>query len=205
MLGMPQSEDGERASEKQLIVEAGMTGSKIDAGIQYAKKKDIPGFPGYFASEDGYIFSNRTGQLKQLTARVHKGYLHVHVKYGYGRQTVKKKPVHQLVLMAFVGEKPNKTSLTRHLNGNALDNRLLNLAWGSPKENTKDSMRHGTAACLRCGESAIATRLSDALVLEIEWRVHSGESKSLLAREFGISAKHVSDIGCQRTRQYLWP
>ncbi|EKI6056738.1 hypothetical protein PF347_002279 [Salmonella enterica] len=91
MLGMPQSEDGERASEKQLIVEAGMTGSKIDAGIQYAKKKDIPGFPGYFASEDGYIFSNRTGQLKQLTARVHKGYLHVHVKYGYGRQTVKKK------------------------------------------------------------------------------------------------------------------
>lgn len=167
-------------------------------------KKDIPGFPGYLASEDGYIFSNRTGNLKQLTARIHKGYLHVYVRYGSGRQTVKKKPVHQLVLMAFEGEKSNEKFLTRHLNGNALDNRLVNLAWGSPKENTRDSMRHGTAACLRRGEAGIATRLSDAQVLEIEYRVSRGESKSLLASEFDISVKHVSDIKLHRTRQYLW-
>ncbi|CAM7224039.1 HNH endonuclease signature motif containing protein [Citrobacter sedlakii] len=181
-----------------------MTGSTNDSGRSRACKKNIPGFPGYMASEDGRIFSERTGALKQLATRKSKGYLYVNVRTGYGRRTVIKMPVHQLVLLAFVGDKPGGHYLTRHLNGNPLDNRLDNLKWGTPGENTQDSIRHRTAVCLRFGERAIATRLTDAQVIEIEQRASRGEIQSLLANEFGISQKHVSDIKLHRTRKYLW-
>lgn len=34
--------------------------------------------------------------------------------------------------------------MCRHLNGNPYDNRLENLAWGTPSENMLDKVRHGT-------------------------------------------------------------
>lgn len=60
--------------------------------------------------------------------------------------------VHRLVLLAFVGPMPTGMQ-TRHLNGNATDNRLDNLAYGTPTENGADRKLHGTsgrkAQCLR--------------------------------------------------------
>ena len=51
--------------------------------------------------------------------------------------------VHALVLTAF--DKPRPVGLeTRHLNGDAHDNRIANLAWGTRSENTLDQVRHGT-------------------------------------------------------------
>jgi hypothetical protein len=67
--------------------------------------------------------------------------------YGYGhvqmpgRKTMMK--VHQLVLAAFVGPK-QPGMITRHLNGDRLDNRLVNLAYGTPSENNFDKVSHGT-------------------------------------------------------------
>lgn len=50
--------------------------------------------------------------------------------------------VHQLVLEAFVGPRPAGAG-TRHLNGIPNDNRLENLTWGTPSENTRDMVTHG--------------------------------------------------------------
>lgn len=49
--------------------------------------------------------------------------------------------VHRLVLEAFRGERPRGQE-ARHLNGNRADNRLSNLAWGTPKENAADRITH---------------------------------------------------------------
>jgi hypothetical protein len=51
--------------------------------------------------------------------------------------------VHRLVLEAFVGPCPPGME-TRHLNGDPSDNRLVNLAWGTPSENNLDRVKHGT-------------------------------------------------------------
>jgi HNH endonuclease/NUMOD4 motif len=51
--------------------------------------------------------------------------------------------VHRLVLGAFVGPCPEGMEC-RHLNGDRADNRLENLAWGTPHENGMDRLRHGT-------------------------------------------------------------
>ena len=51
--------------------------------------------------------------------------------------------VHHLVLEAFVGLR-GKGQECRHLDGDPLNNRLDNLAWGSVSENALDRVRHGT-------------------------------------------------------------
>lgn len=51
--------------------------------------------------------------------------------------------VHKLVLAAFVGPLPSG-KVTRHLNGDVKDARLVNLAYGTQSENMYDRRAHGT-------------------------------------------------------------
>lgn len=62
-----------------------------------------------------------------------KGYYQV----GIGGRTMR---VHRLVLAAFVGPSP---MLGRHLDGNPKNNRLDNLRYGTPLENSADRIIHG--------------------------------------------------------------
>lgn len=102
--------------------------------------KDIPKYEGkYQVSNFGdvrsYCRSNTPKILKP--GRMPQGHLSVALGRGNSRC------VHELVLLAFVGEKPHKHEC-RHLNGNPADNRLENLAWGTRSENIKDAVAHGT-------------------------------------------------------------
>jgi hypothetical protein len=51
--------------------------------------------------------------------------------------------LHHLVLEAFVGPRPPGMQC-RHINGDSLDNRLENLAWGTASEDNYDRVRNGT-------------------------------------------------------------
>lgn len=51
--------------------------------------------------------------------------------------------VHECVLAAFVGQKLLPKYVARHLNGDKLDNRVENLAWGSPLQNARDEYDNG--------------------------------------------------------------
>ncbi len=50
--------------------------------------------------------------------------------------------VHTLVLMAFVGPRP-KGKVARHLDSNPANNSIINLSWGTPKENMADERARG--------------------------------------------------------------
>ena len=54
----------------------------------------------------------------------------------------KDKRVHRLVLEAFVGPLPDGM-VTRHLDGDPLNNNISNLQYGSSSENNLDTVRHG--------------------------------------------------------------
>lgn len=161
-------------------------------------KKEIPQYPDYAADTDGNIYSYRDGTERKLSARLHRGYLHVTVKDRSVPAKTHKEPVHKLVLNAFVGKRPDDY-VCRHLNGHATDNRLENLCWGTVQENMQDEIRHGTAVCLRHGERAIASKLSLDDVLKIRWLYRFGYKQCELAVWFHINQRHVSDIVRCRT------
>lgn len=109
------------------------------------KFKPIPGYEGKFEiSLEGVvrkIYLYRSPKI--LTPHVDKnGYTIVSLCF---KGTVKKKKVHRLLLSTFVRQ-PEDGEVTRHLDGNPGNNRLSNLAWGTPTENEADKRKHGTHA-----------------------------------------------------------
>lgn len=154
--------------------------------------KEIPGFPEYFASEEGHIYSMKLGYLIKMSPRIKDGYYHLCVRQTPGQR--KQMPVHKLILLTFQGEKPSPEAQSRHLNGCRLDNHATNLKWGTPSENTADAIRHGTAVCLRVGEEHPRTKLDRDQVMDIKQRLAKGEKQIDIASLFSISQRHVSAI-----------
>lgn len=168
--------------------------------------KPIPGFPGYYATSDGDVLSSLTGSYVKIAKRMHKGYLRVNIrlKLGRGRKVVRPMEVHRLILSAFSGPPPSKEHQCRHLDGDPLNNSSQNLCWGTPAENMADQRRHGTLAAMRTGDRSNAAKLTTRQVLNIRQRCDRGEPRVALAKEYGISYRHVADIASGKTWKHLW-
>lgn len=100
----------------------------------------IPYFSRYEVSNHGAIRHRRTLRAK-LTGD-DRGYRNVTLIRDDGRSV--RARVHRVVLLAFSGNPPSVNSQARHLNGDRTDNRAVNLAWGSNRENCLDARNHGT-------------------------------------------------------------
>lgn len=158
--------------------------------------KDIPGFEGsYQASSLGNIRSlDRTvvqvGRWGRPFSRKLKGRVlrpassrrdpHLYVVLRHGAPG---SPVHQLVAAAFLGPCPDDCEI-RHLDGDATNNRVENLRYGSRTENILDVYRQGRAW----------RKLTLDEIREIYVRAHNGETGSALAREYDVAPCTVSAI-----------
>lgn len=97
--------------------------------------------------------------------------------------------VHTLVLEAFVGPRPNGMECRHFPDGSHENNRLDNLSWGTPKQNTADKESHGQI--LR-GERISNSKLRKTDVLRIRRLYDYGEhSQEELARMFGICQAQI--------------
>ena len=113
--------------------------------------KDHPDYPVIQVSDQGRVYRKPrnvirgddtyrlSGRIAALNTGSKSGHLKVSIRMN-GRYY--HAWVHRLVLEAFVGPCPPGME-TRHLNGNPKDNRLVNLAWGTPSENSQDTKDHG--------------------------------------------------------------
>jgi hypothetical protein len=123
--------------------------------VNQERWKPVPGFEGYYeASDQGRVRSvDRTVAHARWGTIVRKGKIlspGVKSKYGHLGVTLCRdnmgyqKHVHYLVLETFVCPRPPGLEC-RHLNGDPGDNRLMNLAWGTRRQNSGDRT-HGRAA-----------------------------------------------------------
>lgn len=88
----------------------------------------------------------------------------------------------------------------RHLNGDAMDNRPRNLAWGTKKENAEDSAAHGTRT--RGSRHWKAVLTADE-VRAIRAARAGGASGPAIAQRFGITKGHVYSIANRRIWTWL--
>lgn len=122
---------------------------------------DFLGYPGYRVGTDGSVWSRllrtavrgpgRRGSVsglsvewKKLQPVVDKGTGYTVVSLCNSGKT-KTFLVHQLVLLAFEGPRP-EGMVCRHLDGNPVNNNRGNLCWGTHRENMQDMVRHGRSA-----------------------------------------------------------
>ena len=109
--------------------------------------RDIAGFEGlYQISDEGRVWSARSRIFLQPTWNKRRKYLYVTL-CGDGRRV--RRHVHRLVLEAFEGPCPPGLECC-HWNGDARNNSVTNLYWGTRLDNMRDRIRHGTTRRAYC-------------------------------------------------------
>lgn len=91
----------------------------------------------YSVDEEGRVKNDITN--KELSPRTQQGYKHVTI---YINKKPKSCRVHRLVAAAFIPNLENKPYVN-HLNGIRSDNRVRNLEWATPSENTQHAVDTG--------------------------------------------------------------
>lgn len=173
--------------------------------------KAVPGFEGlYEVSDQGRMRSldrdieytmasgravvrRRRGQILALGPHV-GGYRTVHLyDGGLSRATA----LHIVVAEAFHGPRPSPRHVVRHLDGDASNCAAANLCWGTPAENSADTLRHGTR--LR-GERIVGSKLSAGDVREIR---ASPLPQAILAERYGCTFSNISAIQLRKSWRHV--
>ena len=165
--------------------------------IVHEEWKDVPEYDGkYVVSNTGKVWSNHRGGDMCTTFYDKDGYPSVNL-YSYPR-IGKQIKIHRLVLLAFVGKKPNGY-VCCHNDGNPNNNNLGNLRYDTQKKNHADKLKHGT---LQCGERNGKTRLKNSEVIAIK-RNHKQFGVENLANFFNYSHSGIQHIISGYTWRHL--
>lgn len=172
--------------------------------------KPVVGFDGYEVSNTGQVRSYRVkgnAEKRRSEPRVLVG---GYKKAGYHYVVLRKdgttshnRLVHQLVLEAFVGPRPDGYE-TAHLDGNPKNNHVENLIWATHQTNMDHKTLHGTTTCVPKGEDHPYAKLTEAQVLEIRSRLGS-ESHEDIAKDYGVQPDNIKSIHCGKTWTHLGP
>lgn len=166
--------------------------------------KAIPGFPGYFATEDGRIWSEPKG------SNICGCFLSPGVGGdGYYFVTLCKKgkkyprKIHRLVLETFIGSRPPRMECC-HNNGIKIDNQLENLRWDTHSNNIKDSVKHGTFVN-NSGEKHGMAKLTeqDIRMIIYMWRTKEFTQREI-AKIYGVTRTNIYYIVNKKSWKHIW-
>jgi adenylosuccinate synthase len=123
----------------------------------------IPGYEPYMVDEDGNVYGRKGTALRLHISDT--GYLRAALWINNKLKLIK---VHRALLLAYVGQPPNKNSQGRHRDGDRLNNELSNLQWGDNSDNVADAVEHKTHYNGR--------KLTESEVREIKFRLTTLEA-----------------------------
>ena len=107
----------------------------IEKGLEFI------GYPGYTVTNDGKIYSFRSGIKKELALSNHNGYRRVSLsKKGKSKHLY----VHRIVAQAFLDKQETEQKLeVNHKDGNKSNNCIDNLEWVTHSENMAHALNTG--------------------------------------------------------------
>lgn len=146
--------------------------------------KEYPCSVGYFVSDQGKVARVVGAKHRMLIGCVCGQYGYRAITWIDSHKKKRRFYIHRAVCELFNGPPPDGMQC-RHLNGNRNDNRAVNLAWGTPKENSADMKLHGTVLI---GERNPMAQLTRDQVAQMRClRDERGAAYRHIARQFGVS------------------
>lgn len=139
------------------------------------------------------IYKGRRTGGKMLKPYTNKRRKHLTVNLSgreHGKGKLRPIFIHRIVLEAFVGPAP-AGMIARHRDGDGGNNLLSNLAWGTHKENSADSLVHGVQPI---GSNHKKAKLKEADIPLIRADIASGKSWKEIALVFGVSSWTIRNI-----------
>lgn len=112
--------------------------------------------------------------------------------------------IHRVLADLFI-ENPECKPCINHIDGNKENFSLNNLEWCTHKENIRQGFRTGLIPFPTTGkgEKSRSSKLKDHQVIEIRKRCGDGESKTRIAKEFGVSPGTVGFIVRRQTWEHI--
>ena len=180
-----------------------------------AKPRILPvrGFPGYFVSDHGDVYSTRVKPWLKLKPWSHKyGYPMVGLRRGNKSHRFR---IHVLVARMFLGRRPSARHGVMHEDDNPRNNHYKNLSWGTQLQNIRGmanrgrhysvtkpwrvarGKRHGSKVkpeSVRRGEQHCCATITEKQVRLIRRLKRSGLSISETARRAGASRNAAKSV-----------
>lgn len=162
----------------------------------FEEARVCPGFRGYFVTESGKVGRIGFPGYRKPCRMKRGGYLAVSL---WQSNKGKLRPVHQLVALAFLGDRPSPDHHVAHNDGNKENNHWTNLRWATRKENEADKILHGTT---NRGERNGQAKLTNEQTQQIKDRLARGERPSAIARDYPVTPSAISQIkrGARRAK-----
>lgn len=152
--------------------------------------KPVPEWEDYGVSEDGRVFSFKTGkELKQHRRGTGANSIRPSVMLWHDGKG-KRYAVHVLVAITYLGPRPSERHGVAHKDGIPWHNHKDNLQWKTQYENIQDKRRHGT--------HGIKLAKEDVDYIRANYIPHKNGIQ--LAEEFDISLSTVMNI----THHHTW-
>lgn len=185
--------------------------------------KPIKNAPYYLVSDEGHVKSierfvktfngekeclrhiPETYPLKEKDIR---GYKNVSIiQYDLDMRPIKRymRQVHRLVLETFNPVCNMENLQVNHIDGNKSNNKLSNLEWVTPKENTVHAHKVLDHKRDQGGENNSMSKLTTNQVIEIIKRINGRkrERDSKIAKDYGVSRKTIENIRLNRTWKHI--
>lgn len=164
--------------------------------------KAIPGYEHYYASDDGKIFSDKSGELKELSQNPNTdGYAQVHFYHDHKDRLFK---VANLVALTFIGPRPKDGRWdVCHQDGDINNNAASNLRYDTHANNVRDRITHGTSKIVPRGEKSGRAVLKEAQVREIKLLWREGNTAEIISAITGVNISTARDIGKGRTWKHI--
>lgn len=176
-----------------------MTTSPEHSAALAKEIKPIPAAPSYFISTAGRVFRAVGASMVEVKANAHRDtrYPRVRLRVAGAWRNFR---VHRIMAAVFMGEPPSPRHKVRHLNDTKTDNRLDNLAWGTPSENLRDAFRNG-----RRDPGKSRSGMSEPLVRALRLVAAAGVSLRRTARLCGVPESTTHDVVKGRTWGHVGP
>ena len=167
---------------------------KRPESVNWDELNSVPGFPGYFITREGKVFS-----VSELTTfEGDDGYIRVNT-YKDGK--IKRPGVHVLLAKTFLPNANKERTIVRHLDGVKKNINLNNLAWGTSKENGSDTSLHGTLK----GENNPKAKLKTEDVANIKKLLKTTTIKSISEMYDWVSQSTIEAISSGQNWKHVLP